>query len=256
MQYKVSAIRYATRTGRRANHFVGGDHDGPMPMDYFVWVCQSPERTFVVDTGFTVEEAQRRGREFLRCPVDSLKLLGIDAKDVTDVILTHLHYDHAGNCDRFPNARFHVQEKEVAHATGRYMGTHIFAHSYRCEDICAVVSLNFQSRVVFHDGTRELAPGLSVHRVGGHTPGLQCVRVQTEAGPLVLASDAAHYYEHFEINEPFSIVVNVMDMLDGYTLLRDLAGPGGRIIPGHDPKVMQLYPAPHPALQGVVVRLD
>ena len=65
--------------------------------------------------------AARRQRTFLRCPVQSLALLGIEATTVSDVILTHLHYDHVGNFDRFPAARFHLQEREMAYATGRYM---------------------------------------------------------------------------------------------------------------------------------------
>src|SRR5205807_9885442 len=96
--YELYAIRYATRAARRADHFIGGDpHDAPMPMDYFVWVAVGVERTFLIDTGFTAETAGKRGRTFLRCPVDALKLIGLDGAGVQDVILTHLHYDHVGN---------------------------------------------------------------------------------------------------------------------------------------------------------------
>ena len=120
--YELFAIRYATRDARRAAHFIGGDpHDGPMPMDYFVWVAKGGGRTFVIDTGFNAEVSERRQRTFLRCPVQALAALGIDANAVEDVILTHLHYDHVGNFDRFPKARFHLQERELVYATGRYM---------------------------------------------------------------------------------------------------------------------------------------
>ena len=68
--YELFAIRYATREARRADHFIGGDpHDGPMPMDYFVWLAKEPSRTFVIDTGFNAEVAAKRKRTFLRCPV-------------------------------------------------------------------------------------------------------------------------------------------------------------------------------------------
>ena len=114
-EYELFAIRYATREARRADHFIGGDpHDGPMPMDYFVWVARGGGRSFVIDTGFNAEIAQKRKRTFLRSPIDTLGALGIDVNAVEDVILTHLHYDHAGNFDRFPNARFHLQERELA----------------------------------------------------------------------------------------------------------------------------------------------
>ena len=96
-EYELFAIRYATREARRADHFIGGDpHDGPMPMDYFVWVAKSAERAFVIDCGFTEETAKKRKRTFLRDPIDALKLVGVDAGTVQDVILTHLHYDHVG----------------------------------------------------------------------------------------------------------------------------------------------------------------
>jgi glyoxylase-like metal-dependent hydrolase (beta-lactamase superfamily II) len=96
--YEVFALRYAVRDARRSEHFIGGDpHDGPMPMDYFVWLIRGAGRAVVVDSGFTAEVAARRGRNWLRCPVDALSLLGVAAADVRDVVLTHLHYDHVGN---------------------------------------------------------------------------------------------------------------------------------------------------------------
>src|ERR1017187_2072505 len=106
-EYELFAVRYATRTAQRRDNFIGGDpHDGPMPMDYFLWVAISSERTFVIDCGFTAEVAAKRKRTFLCCPIDALKLLKVDAEQVRDVILTHLHYDHVGNFHRFPQARF------------------------------------------------------------------------------------------------------------------------------------------------------
>src|ERR1700731_4722620 len=131
IDYELFAIRYATRDAQRAAHFIGGDpHDGPMPMDYFVWVAKGGGKTFVIDTGFKAEVSQKRARTFLRDPVAGLSALGIDADAVEDVILTHLHYDHVGNFDRFPKARFHLQERELAYATGRYMHYPRLSHSF------------------------------------------------------------------------------------------------------------------------------
>src|SRR3954465_151021 len=101
-EYELFAIRYATRDAQRSEHFIGGDpHDGPMPMDYFMWLARGGGRTFVIDTGFNAGVSGRRERTFLRWPVQTLTAFGIDVNTVEDVILTHLHYDHVGNFDRF-----------------------------------------------------------------------------------------------------------------------------------------------------------
>jgi glyoxylase-like metal-dependent hydrolase (beta-lactamase superfamily II) len=86
--------------------------------------------------------------------------------------------------------------------------------------------------------------------------GLQVVRVATRRGWLVLASDASHFYANMEQARPFPIVWSVADMLDGYARLRALAESAAHIIPGHDPLVLERYPAPAKSLQGVVARLD
>jgi glyoxylase-like metal-dependent hydrolase (beta-lactamase superfamily II) len=113
-----------------------------------------------------------------------------------------------------------------------------------------------QGRVVFHAGDEDLAPGVSVHLIGGHTDGLQVVRVHTARGWLVLASDASHYYENMEAGRPFPIVFDVGAMLEGFETLRRLASSDDAIVPGHDPLVLARYPPAAPGLDGVAVRLD
>jgi glyoxylase-like metal-dependent hydrolase (beta-lactamase superfamily II) len=255
--YEIHALRYAMRDAQRSQHFVGGDpHDGPMAMDYFVWIVRNADRTIVVDTGFTAETAARRKRTWLRCPADSLSLLGVAAATVPDVVLTHMHYDHVGSHCKFPGARFHLQDDEMAYATGRYMQVPQFGHSYEEEDIVGMVRLVFRDRVAFHRGDEEIAPGVTVHRIGGHTAGIQCVRVFTQRGWVVLASDTSHYYEHFETNRIYPITFHLGEVVDGYARLRRLADSPQHIIPGHDPRVMQRYPASDPSLAGIAVRLD
>jgi glyoxylase-like metal-dependent hydrolase (beta-lactamase superfamily II) len=256
-EYEVYALRYATRDGRRRDHFIGGDpHDAPMPMDYFVWVAVGADRTVVIDTGFTEEVSRRRGgRTWLRCPVASLEQLGVRAEQVDDVIITHLHYDHAGNFDRFPRARFHVQEQELNYATGRYMQYPRLSHSFEIEDVCGLVRMNYKQRVYFHDGDGEVAPGISVHFAGGHTAGLQFARVRTRRGWVVLASDVSHYYENFEKGRPFSTAFHVGQMLEGFDRLRARADSPAHIVPGHDPLVMRRYPPASAELDGIAVKL-
>jgi glyoxylase-like metal-dependent hydrolase (beta-lactamase superfamily II) len=255
--YEVFAIKYATREARRRDHFVGGDpHDAPMPMDYFVWLVRNEQCSFVVDTGFTAEMAARRKRTFLRSPRDGLALLGVKADAVKDVILTHLHYDHVGTFHDFPNAQFHLQDDEMSYATGRHMRHQRFNHGYEVEDVVGMVRLVFKNRVTFYRGEAELAPGLSVYRIGGHTAGMQSVRVMTKRGWVVLASDASHYYEHMETGRCFPTTFHLGEVMDGYATLRRLADSPMHIIPGHDPLVMERYPAPMAELAGIVVRLD
>jgi glyoxylase-like metal-dependent hydrolase (beta-lactamase superfamily II) len=255
--YEVYALKYAHHARRAAENFVGGDpHDGPMPLDYFVWLIRGADREIVVDTGFSAAVAAKRGRDHLRCPTAALKLIGVEASQVKDVVVTHLHYDHVGNFDLFPAATLHLQEREMGYATGRYMCSECFRGAFDVEDIVGMVRRVYEGRVRFHHGDTPLAPGISLHLIGGHTMGLQVVRVATRRGWLVLASDASHFYANMEQARPFPIVWSVADMLDGHERMRTLAGSREHVIPGHDPLVMERYPAPERALQGVVARLD
>ena len=142
-------------------------------------------------------------------------------------------------------------------ATGRHMCHGTFRHAFEVDDIVGMVRAVYGKRVVFHDGDEEIQPGISVHLIGGHTMGIQSVRVMTRNGWLVLASDASHYYWGIEDKKLFSIVYSVADMLAGYDKLQKLAdGRLEMVVPGHDAAVMTRYPASTPELKGVSVRLD
>lgn len=242
--YEVFALRYATSPERRRheNFIVKDPHDDLMPMDYFVWLIRNSERSILIDTGFNEVSAKARGRTLLRCPIGSLSLLGLAPEDIQDVVLTHLHYDHAGNIGLLPNARFHVQESEMHYACGRHMCQPPLRHAYYVEDVVDLVRRVYMDRVKFHDGREQLAPGVELIKIGGHTQGLQSVRVHTERGWVVLASDASHYYENMMRVSPFPIVFNVGDMLAGFDTLRSLADSEDHIVPGHDPEVRRRYP--------------
>jgi glyoxylase-like metal-dependent hydrolase (beta-lactamase superfamily II) len=255
--YELYAIKYAHHERRRSDNFIGGDpHDGPMPMDYFVWLARSPERTFVIDTGFNAEAAARRKREHIRCPTEGLAMLDVDTAKVRDVIITHLHYDHVGNFDLFPAATFHLQDREMQFATGRHMCAGVLRHSFDVENVTGMVRAAYRERVGFHDGDAEIAPGISVHLVGGHTMGLQFVRVHTLRGWVVVASDASHYYENMLERRPYPTVFSVGDMIEGWGRLFALADSPAHVVPGHDPDVLRRYPAARPDLEGIAVRLD
>lgn len=255
--YEVFALRYATAVRNHADIFIGGDpHDGPVPMDYYIWVARNATHTVVIDTGFDEAAASRRKRQMLTPPADGLRMLGVDCAAVKHVIITHLHYDHAGNLPLFSQAQFHLQDAEMAFATGRHMGHAFFSHAYDLEAVLTMVRLVYGARVRFHTGDAEILPGISVHHVGGHTLGLQVVRVRTRLGWMVLASDATHYLENMNSGRPFPIVADITHMVSGWDRLLHLATAPQYIIPGHDPLVMERYPEAAPALRGIAVRLD
>jgi len=257
--YEVYAIKYATLAEkRRHENFIGLDphDDAPMPIDYFVWAIVGDGRTFVVDTGFDAVDAKLRGRTLLRTAAEGLKTLGIEAATASDVIVTHLHYDHIGGFEQFPAARYHLQEREMQFATGPHMCAPAMNHAFEAGHVAGMVHRVFEGRVAFHDGDTELAPGLSLHFLGGHTMGLQVVRVRTRRGFVVLASDASHFYENMETASPFPIVYNLGDMIRGYERCYALADSRAHVIPGHDPLVLERYPAPRKDLEGIVARLD
>ena len=244
--YELYALRYAHLETSRSHTFLGGvAQDGPLAMDYYVWVARSESRTVLIDTGFGEATARRRGRQWERCPIDSLSMLGIQPDEIRDVVVTHLHYDHAGNLNKLPAATLHLQQREMAFATSRYMCIrHIsLGGIFEAEDVCSVVRSNFDGRVHFLDGDDEIAPGIHAHLVGGHTPGMQMVRVQTARGPVVLMSDAAHLYENIEKQLPFHIAHDVADMVSGWRKALLLGGASDRVVPGHDPRVLDVYPA-------------
>ncbi len=255
--FELYAVKYAEHHRSARENFVFQDiHDGPMPLDYYVWVAKSPDKTFVIDIGFDQATGDRRDRRILRHPGEALALLGVDAGKVGQVIVTHMHYDHVGSLDGFPKATFHLQDREMSYATGRYMCHGRIRLPFDVENVTDMVRHVYAGRVAFHDGDETLDSGLSLHLVGGHSHGLQIVRVHTARGWVVIASDAAHFYAHLETGNPFSIVFNVGEMLEGHRRCRKLADSQDHVVPGHDPLVMARYPAPSRELEGIVARLD
>jgi len=205
----------------------------------------------LVDTGSGPRTMAARGHDHLRSPAAALADAGVAADDVTDVITTHLHWDHAGNIRDFPRARLHVQRAEMAHVTGPPMCSGFLRRPYDAEQLGEWLTELYRGRVTFHDGDDEIAPGISIHHVGGHTPGMQVVRVSTQRGHVVLASDAIHYYENLTAENPFPVLVNAIDYIEALRTVTRLADGPDHIIPGHDPLVLSRFPAARPDLTDI-----
>jgi glyoxylase-like metal-dependent hydrolase (beta-lactamase superfamily II) len=244
-----------TTIGRRLKISSAAIRTTSCSRSHYVWAIVGPHGTFVVDTGFDRAMADKRGRIIVKPIDEGLKTIGIQADAAEDVIVTHLHYDHCVEPRRVPHARYHLQDEEMAYATGLHAPC-AHANPFETDDVVAMVRKVFADRVVFHDGADEIAPGVTVHRIGGHSKGLQCIRVMTRRGHVVLAADASHLYAHINEGRVFPVTFNVGDVLEGYRTIKRLAESTDHIGPGHDPLVAEIYPPAAPGLEGLVVRLD
>lgn len=242
--YEVYALEYG-RMNRSSRDFYlrsPDPHEGPREIVYYVWLIRNHERTIIVDLGFDRRSGDERGRVMIREPLDAFAALGVEVAEVDTVIITHMHYDHVGNVPEFKNAEFVLQEREIAYCTGKPMRYPACNFSFDVEHVTDIVRANFQARVRFVDGDAEIAPGVSVHLVGGHTGGLQFVRVETEVGPLIIASDAAHFYDTVTTGNPFTIIANLPEMMAGHERIFELGAAPERVVPGHDPLVSEIFP--------------
>ena len=258
--YEILAVKYGENLQRKAadNYMLPhpDDHASAMPIDYFVFVIRNANRTILVDTGFDHKEAAARGRKITEEPIVSLKRIGIEPAAIKETIITHLHFDHAGTMDQFPASKFHLQEAEMAYATGKCMCEASMRVPFTADHVCQMVKHVYSGRVQFHDGDGQVAPGITVHKCPGHSKGIQAIRVNTAHGPVVLASDVVHFYGNIEQRRPFFITIDQEATLRSYDRLIDMAGGLKNVIPGHDPLILKRYPAWKAETAGLVHKLD
>lgn len=241
----VYALRYAYRTESfKGEHFHGYAQDchDHWPIDYYTWVVVREGVPYVFDAGFTPEEAERRGaRHYLATPLELLGVLGFSPEDVPVLVLSHLHYDHTGFLGAYPNARIYVQASELDFWEGPYSSRGAYVHLRPDQDLGELRALVDAGRVELLTGDKEVARGITVHLVGGHTVGTQVMRVETPEGPVVLASDASHFYANVEDDRPYGAVHQLDLMYAAFDTLYELAGDRGVIVPGHDPRVPERH---------------
>lgn len=259
---EVIVVRYGTRQTTKSECYYNfrayREPDAEMTMDYFFWIFRSAEQTIVIDTGFSPEAAIARKRQPVVAPADALARLGIDPKDVKLLVLTHAHYDHAGNLGLYPNANIVMSRKEF-----EFWGTDMgkrpqYDHHIDPLDIERIQALHREGRITLLDAPQNtLIPGIELYELGGHTPGQMAVVVEMPEGPVILASDAIHYYDELEQDRPFAVLDSLADMYRGYERIREwLQRPGAVVIPGHDPDVMNRFAPVDASDPSFAVRID
>jgi len=251
-QYEVLAVRYGTRQASAAEVFLNyhayREPDRPLVMDYFFWVARNPARSVVIDTGFSPAGGAARGRTMLMDTVPALQSAGLTPDAIAHVVLTHAHYDHIGGLPAFTgtDAEVLMTQDEYDFWTGPMGRRGQFAHTTEASELDHLRELRAAGRLTLTGRAKMIAPGIELIQVGGHTPGQAIVTVATAGGPVILASDAVHYYEELERDRPFSIVASLADMYAAFDQIRELAsGPGASVVAGHDPLVAERFG--HPA---------
>jgi glyoxylase-like metal-dependent hydrolase (beta-lactamase superfamily II) len=248
--YRVLAVQYADRETTLGDAYYRwstyGEPDGPLSLSYYFWILEplhapaSPP--IVLDCGFEPGRGERMGRRCLCRPAEALARLGIDPGAVDLLVISHIHWDHVGNLQLFPNARMPVARAELDFWMSDPVAQRPqFAAHADPDAIELLRRAAAEERLELIEDRAEIAPGITALRLGGHAPGQLVFEVAGEHGPIVLASDAIHYDYELEHERPFGIFVDLADMYRGYATLRDYAATGMAIVPGHDPAVMDRF---------------
>jgi len=245
--YEVLAVRYGTRRTSASDVFLNyatyREPDRPLRMDYFFWVVRSA-RTVVVDTGFSPAGGAARGRTTLMDMSSALRAAGVSPDEVAQVIVTHAHYDHIGGLPAFGSAEVIMTRSEYDFWTGPLAHRALFAHAAEDNEIRYLQALRHTGRLTLAGRSHQVAPGIELTEVGGHTPGQAIVTVRAGQERLVLASDAVHYYEELERDRPFSTVANLADMYAAFDQIREMEQDAGTsVVAGHDPAVAERFAA-------------
>ncbi len=248
--YRVLAVHYGERETTFSDAYYRwssyGEPDGPLPLSYYFWVLEplhapgSPP--IVLDCGFDPGRGERLGRRCLVPPADAVARLGVDPAAVELLVISHIHWDHVGNLELFPHARMPVARVELEFWLDDPVAQRPQFAAHADPDAIAVLRrAGAEERLDLIEDRAEVAPGITALRVGGHAPGQLIFEVAGEHGPIVLASDAIHYYDELERERPFGIFVDLADVYRGYETLRRYAASGAAVVPGHDPSVMDRF---------------
>jgi len=243
-EYEVYAIRYATIPDFAVSGLVAGaDPARKMDIAMMVWLLRGNGKNILVDSGFYRDQffQQWHVTDFVK-PSDAVKRVGLQPEDITDVVVTHMHWDHADGMDLFPNARVWLQKEELEYYAGSAWQTRRTHGGIDPDDVLAAVKLNLQGRMALVNGdAQEILPGVTCYTGGKHTYASQYVGVNTAAGTVVLASDNLYLYENLEKHVPIAATLDAASNLRAQDRMKQLASNPKLIVPGHDPAVMTRF---------------
>ncbi len=245
-KYEIFAIRYATIKGFAVSGLVvGADPSRKMDIAMMVWLVKGEGHNILVDAGFYRDQffKQWPGIADYVKPSEAIAPLGLKPEDITDVIISHMHWDHADGMDLFPKAKIWLQKDELEYYAGTAWQSRRTHGGIDPDDVLAAVKLNLAGRVGLVNGdAQEIFPGITCYTGGKHTYSSQYVGVTTAAGVVVLASDNMYLYENMEKHAASASLDNESN-LRAQDRMKQLAASPKLVIPGHDPAVMTSFPS-------------
>lgn len=250
-KYEVVAIRYGTVPQFPVSALINGaDASRKIGIAMMVWLIRGDGRNVLVDSGFYRAKFFKDWNVvgFVR-PDEAVRRAGVAADAITDVILTHAHWDHAGGADLFPKARIWIQKDEYVYYTSDAWQTDGKHGGIEPEDMAVLLMANTEGRLQLVDGEREVLPGIRVYTGGRHTWASQYVSVSAKAGTVVLASDNMYLYENLDKHLPIAQTLDAASNLAAQDRMKAIATEPRLIVPGHDPAVMTRFA---PVREGIV----
>jgi glyoxylase-like metal-dependent hydrolase (beta-lactamase superfamily II) len=247
-QYEIYAVKYAGPFPRKLAMVLWNEGwEENIEVNYYVWAIKGKDETIVVDAGTGLTEASKRKLKGYVNPLDALKRIGVDESRVNKVIITHMHFDHVGGMEifpqAFPKAKFYIQKKEydfwVKHP---FVKRPPFSWVADPLAIKATADLEETDRLVLICGDQKIMPGIEVLISPGHTIGLQTVAVHTAKGTAIVASDCLHVHRAFRENNTSILITDLIGWIESYDKLRAKATSIDLVFPGHDLSMATDYP--------------
>jgi glyoxylase-like metal-dependent hydrolase (beta-lactamase superfamily II) len=248
--YEVYAIRFATVENYPTRYLVAGaDSSRRTPLAFTVWLMRGGGRTVLMDAGFYRDKFIERWKPspYVK-PSDALASLGVKPEDITDVVISHIHWDHLDGADLFPKARVWLQRDEYEHYTNDTGA--VLDRAIDADDAKMLAALKRAGRVQLIPGDSiEILPGITVFTGGKHTFASEFATVHASlaggrTGTVVLASDNAYLYENLERHRPITQSLDTLSNLRAQERMARLASEPRLIVPGHDVDVFVRFPKP------------